>query len=271
MNFSDIKANKSSPIGIFDSGVGGLTVFKEIRGALPFENIIYLGDTARVPYGTKSVDVVKKYSKQNVEFLLSQGVKAVVVACNTASAASMSYLSEIFENVLVLGVISPVVEHIKNCHSINKVGVIGTATTVESGAYQKTLKAHIPDIKIFSKACPLFVPLVEEGLFDSKITELSVDMYLSDLKKNKIEALILGCTHYPMLKKVLSRYFGDEVRILDTALHTALSLKSSLIDKNLLNLKGKGENKFFVTDSVTVFKKTAEMFLGFELNNIFLI
>ncbi|HSW61090.1 MAG TPA: aspartate/glutamate racemase family protein, partial [bacterium] len=143
MNIPARKITSSAPVGIFDSGVGGLTVFKEIRVALPSEDIIYLGDTARVPYGTKSVDVVKKYSKQNVEFLLSEGVKTIIVACNTASAASITYLNEIFQDILIIGVIDPVVEHIRNNLSIKRVGVIGTATTIESNAYQNALRKYI--------------------------------------------------------------------------------------------------------------------------------
>lgn len=269
MNISNKKINASSPIGIFDSGVGGLTVFKEIRNALPLENIIYLGDTARVPYGTKSVDVVKRYSKQNVEFLLSKGVKTIVVACNTASAASMTYLNDIFKDILIIGVIDPVVEHIRNNLSIKRVGVIGTATTIESDAYQKALKKYIPDVKIFSKACPLFVPLVEEGLFTNEITEIAVDMYLAQMRKDNIDAIVLGCTHYPMLKSVIEEYFEKRVKVLDTALHTALTLKNELKQRDFLNPEGKGEAVFYVTDSANTFKKTAEMFLGFKIDDIF--
>jgi len=262
--------NKSSaPIGIFDSGVGGLTVFKEVRKALPDEDIIYLGDTARVPYGTKSVDVVKKYSKQNVEFLLSKGVKTVVVACNTASAASMSYLNEIFKDVLIIGVIDPVVEHIKNNVNVKKIGVIGTATAIESNAYQDSLKKYVESVEIFSRPCPLFVPLVEEGLFESEITDLAIKMYLSEMRESKVEAVILGCTHYPMLKHPISRYFGEKVMILDTAYHSAKKLEKELKDNELVNTNGKGNDLFFVTDSVSSFKKTAEMFLGFKINDIF--
>lgn len=268
MNISVTQIISSSPIGIFDSGVGGLTVFKEVRRALPLEDIVYLGDTARVPYGTKSVDVVKKYSKQNVEFLLSMGVKTIVVACNTASAASITYLNDIFRDVYIIGVIDPVVEHIRNNLSIKKVGVIGTATTIESNAYQNAIRKYIPDVKIFSKACPLFVPLVEEGLFEDKITEIAIDMYLSAMKNENIDAIILGCTHYPMLKLAIERYFEKRVKVLDTALHTALTLKDELTNKNLLNLSGLGKERFYVTDSITTFKKTAEMFLGFNINDI---
>jgi glutamate racemase len=268
VNISVAKITSSSPIGIFDSGVGGLTVFKEVRKFLPLEDVIYLGDTARVPYGTKSVDVVKKYSKQNVEFLLSKGVKIIVVACNTASAASITYLNDIFPDVSIIGVIDPVVEYIRSNLSIKSLGIIGTTTTIESDAYQKALRKYIPNVKIFSKACPLFVPLVEEGLFEDKITEMAVDMYLSAMRNENIDAIILGCTHYPMLKIVIEDYFKKRAKVLDTALHTALALKNVLTQKNLLNSSGQGRESFYVTDSINTFKKTAEMFLGFNIDDI---
>jgi glutamate racemase len=264
----EIKNN--SPIGVFDSGVGGLTVFKEIRKALPNEDIIYLGDTARVPYGTKSQEVVIKYSVQNVNFLLEKNVKAIVVACNTASAASLPYLQEAFPQVNIVGVIDPVVDHIKlNMVKTEKIAVIGTNTAISSGAYQKALTS-MPGIKIFSKACPLFVPLVEEGMFEHEITYSVIDMYLNDIKKEKIDAIILGCTHYPMLKNAIKKYLGNEVEVLDTAYYTALDI-ARILSRNKMykQVPEKAKNEFYVTDSVVTFKKTAESFLDFSINNIF--
>jgi glutamate racemase len=262
--------DKNSPIGVFDSGVGGLTVFREIRETLPFENIIYLGDTARVPYGSKSQEVVIKYSVQNVEFLLSKNVKSIVVACNTASAASLPYLTEKFPEIKIIGVIDPVVEYIRNhLHRKRNIAVVGTNTAVMSGAYQSALKA-LNNAEVISKACPLFVPLVEEGMFEHSITDSVINMYLSDIRDAGIDAIILGCTHYPMLKKSIERYLGDQVSVLDTAYHTAVSLKKILTDINMLRCsQDKGFNEFYVTDSVESFRKTAELFLNFSIKDIF--
>jgi len=257
---------KSSPIGIFDSGVGGLTVFNEIRKALPHEDLIYLGDTARVPYGSKSSDVIKRYSRQNAEFLLSKAVGMIVVACNTASAVSVQYLRDLFPDIPVVGVIDPVVEYIKEL-SVNNVAVLGTNTTIESGAYQKALLRY-RDFNIFSQPCPLFVPLVEEGLFNEPITIMAIDMYLRDLKEAGMDAVILGCTHYPMLKKQIGKYFGQRTLVFDTAYHTALKVSElrKADGRQSENIKGKAV--FYVTDSVSSFKKTAEMFLGYDISNI---
>jgi len=265
------KPCKSSPVGIFDSGVGGLTVFKEIQNLLPLEDLTYLGDTARVPYGSKSKEVVVKYSIQNVEFLMTKNVKAIVVACNTASAASLKYLNEKFRDTIIIGVIDPVVDYIGSClKDKKKIAVIGTNTAVMSGAYQNALKQVIPDASVFSKACPLFVPLVEEGMFSHKITDSVIDMYLSEIKSKKIDAIILGCTHYPMLKESISQYFGNDVSVLDTAYYTAVSLKKVLKEKNMLKDSSNAAiNEFYVTDSIESFQKTAELFLNFKINNIF--
>lgn len=262
----DLKNSKSSPIGIFDSGVGGLTVFNEIRKALPCEDLIYLGDTARVPYGSKSKEVIRRYSKQNAEFLLSKNVSMIVIACNTASAVSVQYLRDLFPDIPVVGVIDPVVGHIKDL-SVSNVAVLGTNTTIESGAYQNALRKH-KDFNIFSTPCPLFVPLVEEGLFNESITVMAIDMYLKGLKDTGMDAVILGCTHYPMLKNQIGKYFGDKTLVFDTAYHTAQKV-AALRDSTRSGVaENKGGEVFYVTDSVSSFKKTAEMFLGYEISNI---
>lgn len=262
----DQKTSKHFPIGIFDSGVGGLTVFREIRKALPNEDLIYLGDTARVPYGSKSKDVIKRYSKQNAEFLLSRNVSMIVVACNTASAVSVQYLKELFPEISIVGVIEPVVDYIKML-SVKKIAVLGTNTTIESGAYQKALFDE-KKFEIFSQPCPLFVPLVEEGLFNEPITLIALEMYLSKLKKTGMDAVILGCTHYPMLKKQIERFFGERTLVFDTAYHTALRVAGFRKERDSIFQVQKGNEVFYVTDSVTSFKKTAEMFLGYEISNI---
>jgi len=257
-----------NPIGIFDSGVGGLTVFDEVKKALPNESVFYLGDTARVPYGSKSVDVVRHYSLANINLLMALGVKAVVVACNTASAAALSFLHGCFPNLDIIGVIEPVVEYLLTRPELKRIGIIGTNTTIMSGAYQNALIRGNKDLDISAKACPLFVHLVEEGLFKGAITEMAIDMYLCEMKKNPPDALVLGCTHYPMLRNVISDYFGGKVEILDTAFYTAKKLQRILSENNMINSGSIENDRFFVTDDPNSFRTTAELFLGYEISNV---
>lgn len=258
-----------NPVGIFDSGVGGLTVFDQVKKVLPGESVFYLGDTARVPYGSKSVDVVRHYSLANVNLLMALGVKAVVVACNTASAAAISFLQERFPNFNIIGVIEPVVEYLLTRPELKRIGIIGTNTTILSGAYQKALIRGNKNLDISAKACPLFVHLVEEGLFKGEITEMAIDMYLSEMKKNPPDALVLGCTHYPMLRSVISDYFGGKVEILDTAFYTAKKLAGILSENGMMNSGSVENDRFFVTDDPNSFKATAELFLGYKVGNVF--
>ncbi len=258
-----------NPVGIFDSGVGGLTVFDQVKKVLPNESVFYLGDTARVPYGSKSVDVVKHYSLANVNLLMALGVKAVVVACNTASAAALLFLQERFPNFNIIGVIEPVVEYLLTRPELKRIGIIGTNTTILSGAYQKALIRGNKNLDISAKACPLFVHLVEEGLFKGEITEMAIDMYLSEMKKNPPDALVLGCTHYPMLRNVISDYFGKKVEILDTAFYTAKKLAGILSENGMMNGGSIENDRFFVTDDPNSFKATAELFLGYKVGNVF--
>ena len=257
-----------NPVGIFDSGVGGLTVFDQVKKVLPAESVFYLGDTARVPYGSKSVDVVKHYSLANVNLLMALGVKAVVVACNTASAAALSFLQERFPNFNIIGVIEPVVEYLLTRPELKRIGVIGTNTTILSGAYQKALIRGNKDLDISAKACPLFVHLVEEGLFKGEITEMAIERYLSGMKKDPPDALVLGCTHYPMLRNVISDYFCGKVEILDTAFYTAEKLAGILSENGMLNSGSVVNDRFFVTDDPNSFKATAELFLGYKVGNV---
>ena len=258
-----------NPVGVFDSGVGGLTVFDQVKKVLPGESVFYLGDTARVPYGSKSVDVVRHYSLANVNLLMALGVKAVVVACNTASAAAISFLQERFPNFNIIGVIEPVVEYLLTRPELKRIGIIGTNTTILSGAYQKALIRGNKNLDISAKACPLFVHLVEEGLFKGEITEMAIDMYLSEMKKNPPDALVLGCTHYPMLRSVISDYFGGKVEILDTAFYTAKKLAGILSENGMMNSGSVENDRFFVTDDPNSFKATAELFLGYKVGNVF--
>ena len=199
--------NHESAIGVFDSGIGGLTVLHEIIEALPRENTVYLGDTARSPYGTKSVDTVLRYSFENSEFLVEKGVKIVVVACNTSTAIALERLQSELD-LPVVGVIHPGVRRALASTRNKKVGVIGTEATIQSGAYTRALKTADAAVEVYSRACPLFVPLVEEGWTDNAVVEMTVKAYLESLKQSGIDTLILGCTHYPLLKKAIRKFLG---------------------------------------------------------------
>jgi glutamate racemase len=205
-----------SAIGVFDSGIGGLTVLQRIMEALPRENTVYLGDTARAPYGTKSVETVTRYSFENSEFLVEKGVKIVVVACNTSTAIALEALRANL-SVPVVGVIEPGVRKAIKTTRNNKVGVIGTEATIQSGAYTKALKAARANVEVYSRACPVLVPLVEEGWTENAVVEMTVRIYLESLKQSGIDTLILGCTHYPLLKKAIRKFMGAGVRLVDSA------------------------------------------------------
>lgn len=255
----------SQPIGIFDSGVGGLTVFKEIQKALPYENLIYLGDTAHVPYGSKSRETVLRFSTNNILFLLEQKVKLVVVACNTASALALEYLKNVF-SVPMLGVIEAGVAKALQVTKNKKIGIIGTRATINSLSYEKEILAKDKSIKIYAKSCPLFVPLAEEGMFKGKITADCVDLYLKEFKTKKIDALILGCTHYPMLKAAIANYLKG-VNIVDSAAEVAQYTKIVLMQRGLLNSAQKTGNKsFYVTDEAAGFNRLAGLFLGRKID-----
>ena len=243
----------NAPIGVFDSGIGGLTVAKEIMRQIPGESLVYFGDTARVPYGSKSKNTVCKYSKQIAKFLLTQDVKAIVIACNTASA---------------LDVVQPGARMAAASTKNNKIGVIGTQSTIKSGIYESYLHKINPELTVVSKACPLFVPLVEEGLFEDRITEDVVSRYLHDMKEYEIDALVLGCTHYPLLRGVIGREMGESVKLVNPAYETAKSLKDLLKEKDLLNVSGeKPEHKFFVSDGVDQFRSFANSILPYQVEN----
>ncbi|MBU1853952.1 MAG: glutamate racemase [Candidatus Omnitrophica bacterium] len=259
---------ENRPIGIFDSGVGGLTVVKEIFRVLPYEEIVYLGDTARVPYGTKSSESVKRFSIENFEFLLRFNVKMVIVACNTASSTSLPILRNRFK-IPIVGVIKPGAERAAGLTKNGKIGVIGTATTVKSKAYEKEIKRICKTVKIVSKACPLFVPLAEEGLLNGKITFDIAKYYLNPLVRKRIDTLVLGCTHYPLLKKVISRVVGKDVKIIDSASSVAEEVANTLRSNKLLSSESrKPANSFFATDAVEQFVKVGKRFLGKKISKV---
>ena len=251
----------SRPIGIFDSGVGGLTVVGKIQEILPSEDLVYFGDTARVPYGTKSKETVTKFSVENVEFLMTHNVKLVIVACNTASSLSLEFLKRCFR-VPVIGVIEPGAREAVSATRNNRIGVIGTHATVSSGAYEKAIKKISPRYAVFTQACPLFVPLVEEGWADKVVTKTVTQAYLKPLKERSVDTLIMGCTHYPILKNVLKKIMGKNVILVDSAREVAKEASQILDASGLLNnSRSKGRHKFFVSDEPNRFVKIGEKFL----------
>ncbi|MFA6320488.1 MAG: glutamate racemase [Candidatus Omnitrophota bacterium] len=251
----------SRPIGIFDSGVGGLTVVGKIQEMLPNENLVYFGDTARVPYGTKSKETVTKFSVENVEFLMEHNVKLVIVACNTASSLSLDFLKRCFR-VPVIGVIGPGARQAVSVTRNNRIGVIGTNATVSSGAYEKAVKKISPRYSVFTQACPLFVPLVEEGWDDKDVTKTVTQIYLKPLKGKRVDTLIMGCTHYPILKNVLKKVMGPGVVLVDSANEVAKEARDILDASGLLNASKKaGDHRFFVSDEPNRFVRIGEKFL----------
>jgi glutamate racemase len=256
-------------IGIFDSGVGGLTVLKEVVRVLPQEDTIYLGDTARVPYGTKSPETVIRYSRQIASYLLSRDIKLLVVACNTASAVALSTLQKEFP-IPIVGVIEPGAHAAAAVTRSGKVGVIGTAATVASSAYTKAIKRINPDIEVVTRACPLFVPLAEEGWVDNEVARLAARMYLGELKEQGVDTLVLGCTHYPILKEVIAEVMGPGVTLVDSAEQTALTVARILSERELLRPVGeKGNHHYYVTDIPAGFIRVGNRFLGGRLGDVY--
>lgn len=261
----------SRPIGVFDSGVGGMTVVKELMDVLKNESLVYFGDTARVPYGTKSKQTVTKYAFQNTRFLLSQGVKAVVIACNTASATSLEDVKAHFD-VPVFGVIEPGALAAVNASKNKKVGIIGTERTILSGAYEKAIKALDPFIEIKSTPCPLFVPLVEEGWADTEVAYMVAKEYLKPLKESGVDTLVLGCTHYPLLMSTISKVMGEDVVLVNPARETALMVREKLEELGLFSADDKKPYyKFFVSDNPEKFQEIGGKFLKKPIYGIELI
>lgn len=254
-------------IGIFDSGVGGLTVVKEFKRQLPQLPFIYLGDNARSPYGTRGADVIRNYASEDVDFLIRQGATIIVVACNTASAHAGDYLKEKYPAIKFFEVIAPASQAAAGI-SGGRIGVIGTQGTISNGAYEKALKTIRPETDIFSQACPLFVSLVELDWAHRIETEMIAEQYLSALKDKEIDTLIMGCTHYPLLKKIIQKKIGAQVRLVDPAEEVIKSLTQYLLrqsEEDSAALYG-GKEKYFATDTGSQFKDVAEKWLGQEIN-----
>lgn len=248
-------------IGVFDSGLGGLTAVKQIMEELPNESITYFGDTGRVPYGTRSNDTIIKYSKSDINFLLSKDVKVIVIACGTVSSVALPVLKNTLE-VPAIGVVEATVNAAVSSTKNGKIGIIGTSGTINSGAYERAIKAKNSEVETFTKACPLFVPLVENGHFDTMVAELVVEEYLEGIKEKGVDTLILGCTHYPLLKNTIARFMGEGVTMIDAGRETAKVLKNYLKDNDILASNNEEKQyKYFVSDNVDGFENLGGMFL----------
>ena len=256
-------------IGIFDSGVGGLTVVREIIDSLPHENLIYLGDTARVPYGSRSKDKIISFSLELTDFLVKKNIKMIIVACNTISAIAIEAIRSKCD-IPVIEVINPTVKLALSTSINKKIGVIGTEATIDSNIYRKSIHDLFPTATVFSKACPMLVPLIEEGLLNHPSTGELVKEYLNTFKDTNIDTLILGCTHYPLIKNQIQDQATSHINILDSALPTALEVKKILEEKGLLNSNNSlGEHEYFVTDNPIRAKKIAEIFYGRKIDEEF--
>ena len=248
MNPSDNRA-----IGVFDSGLGGLTAVKEFMKIMPNESIIYFGDTGRVPYGTRSNETIVKYVRQDIKFLLTHQVKAIVAACGTASSVALEQLKNEF-NIPLIGVLEPVCQAAVSKTKNKKIGVLGTPGTINSGSYKKGICSLLPDALVYEKACPMFVPLVENGYLESEATYIIAREYLVELIEQNVDTIILGCTHYPLLEKVITDIVGDGVAIINAGYETALFTKELLTENNILSdHTNPGHNHFFVSDDIEKF------------------
>lgn len=257
---------RDRPIGIFDSGIGGLTVVRALTRLLPNESLVYLGDTGRTPYGTKSADVVRRYSFENTDFLVDKGVKLLVVACNTSTALALDALGARVA-LPVIGVIEPGARAAAAASRNRKVGVIGTEATIRSGAYTRALRELRPELEIYTRACPLFVPLAEEGWVDNEVASRAARLYLTSLARSGIDTLILGCTHYPLLRPVIRATMGARVKLVDSGVATAAAVRQRLAAEGLLRRRGNAEASFFVTDAPERFVKVGARFLGAQVDS----
>ena len=264
--------SSTSPVGIFDSGIGGLTVVKAIQALLPSEHIIYFGDTARVPYGSKSQLTIRKYAQDDAGILMKHQPKMIIVACNTVSALALDVVEQVGKGIPVLGVLEAgaklAVQHSRN----NRIGVIGTRATVESNAYSFAINALKPEIEVFSSACPLLVPLAEEGFMDHPAASMIARDYLAELVGWGVDTLVLGCTHYPILKKMIGKITGPDIRIIDSAEAVAAKAKELLAENNLLNGSGAPVSPhLLVSDLPRKFRSLCRLFLGTDIPDVELV
>lgn len=260
--------NSSAPIGIFDSGVGGLTVMRKLIQIMPEENIVYFGDTARVPYGNKSKDTVLRYTHQIIRFLETKQVKAIVIACNTASAYALHEVEKELP-IPILGVIQPGAEAAVGNTRNRRIGVIGTYATIGSRAYESSIKRINPQIEVFNKACPLFVPFVEEGMLEDVLTDGIIARYLEELRNARIDTLMLGCTHYPLLRSSIEKYMGSGVSCVDPSEVTSLAVKKILQANHLLNTQNQQPKyEFYVSDSAQKMVEFANRIMPFQIEDV---
>lgn len=258
-------SNRTAPVGVFDSGVGGLTVAREIMRQLPRENMVYFGDTARVPYGSKSRNNIIRYSRQIIRFLQTKEVKAIVIACNTASALALDTVKE-ETDIPIIGVIEPGARAAVQATENGMIGVAGTEATIQSETYTNVIRKMRPDAAVIGKPCPLFVPLVEEGFAKHRITEEVIDIYLSEMRQTDIDTMILGCTHYPLLRSRIMAYFGEKVHIVNPAYETAVDLKKILDESGMANQSdAAAAYEFYVSDAAEKFTRLANTILPYDV------
>jgi len=262
-----VPAGKEQPIGIFDSGIGGLTVANAIINHLPNEQVIYFGDTAHMPYGDKSPEAIRHYSEKISEFLLSKNCKLILIACNTASAAAFDYIqSTIGKIVPVENVIDPVVNEVVKDNDLGKVGVIGTKNTISSGVYEKKLKALKPSLEVVSLATGLLASMIEEGYYNNSVSQAIINSYLTYPDFQDIDGIVLGCTHYPLIKKEIKYFYHERIKIFDSTLTVARRIEEVLKEKNLLNDGVKEQHQFYVSDLTNAFQQTTKIFFGEKIN-----
>jgi glutamate racemase len=259
--------DRAAPIGVFDSGLGGLTVAHAIMRLLPAESLVYFGDTARVPYGPKSPDTVRRYSHEIAAWLLEQGVKAIVVACNTATAHALPMLEGELD-VPVIGVVEPGARAAVRASRLGRIGVIATAGTIKSGAYVRAIEAAAPGARVTALACPLFVPLVEEGWTDHEATRAIAREYLAPFMNDEVDTLVLGCTHYPLLKPLIADVVGPRVRLIDSAEETAMDTRRMLAEYSLEAASGQGSYRFVASDDQEQFLSLGQRFFGDTIESV---
>jgi glutamate racemase len=259
--------SRNRPIGVFDSGLGGLTVVKALKKILPYEDIVYLGDTARLPYGTKSAEAIQRFALQDTEFLLGRNVKLVIVACHSASSVALDELQK-RHKLPILGVIDPGARAAVEATRNNRIGVIGTGLTIGSGSYERAIRRYRRDVEIVARSTPLFVPLAEEGWLNNDVAYRAAQTYLKPLKAEGIDTLLLGCTHYPLLKRVIARTLGRRIRLVDSAEETALSARALLDDKSLLRRKTRPSYRFYLSDLSPNFREICSRFLGEPVSDV---
>lgn len=263
------------PIGVFDSGMGGLTVLKELKQLMPAESLIYLGDTARLPYGTKSLETVTRYSKQMADILIQRNIKMLVIACNTATTASLEFLQLTFPDLPIIGVVLPGALTAVNTTKTNVVSVLATEATIRSNIYELTMQQYNPQIKVINQACGLFVALTEEGSINDELAMCAVSKYLKPIVSaaNNSDCIVLGCTHFPVLKDIIQTYVGNGIQIVDSAIATAKTVQTLLQEKKIQTQSRQGSYQFLVTDQPHRFARLAEVFYGepIETNAIELV